>query len=444
MEETLTLDKAQEEIKKTMNSKVSEVEKKLSESNKTAIEKAKKEITDKSASKSEYDKLVKKVSNLTEVVEKQGEIIKQGKMGGNNQKSFRQKLGEALDKAVKENHIGEKGATRTQTSVEIVIKDDASDTHTVGDVAPDVYPAGSTANVTGEFLLLNAGQRLEGLWGAPIPTNNILNYIPVGTLAGRILYGNVIGNTEGDAEFVPECGIKPIVKTDLATKKVEAGKVAIRIRLSEEYLTYIWAVVDNELIPRYQQQLMDKLAKAVLEGLPEFKGILENASAYTPIPSHQIFTAPNNLDALAVAVNQLEVMEWTPAIIVVNPSDRISLTNIKGNDNHYSVFNNGSIQLVRDLSGNSVVSYVGARPIPILFSNAVAPDHVLIASLEAFQVSIGDELIMRMSNSDKDGDFSRNIWTILLERFMADFAPEETGSGILYDTFANIKTAITA
>jgi len=430
---------------------LSQIENTLSQKNKTFQTKVEKEIADKlksakaSGNNEELKKLEKQLADLDKVVKRQGDQINKGKMGGNtNQKSLRQKLGEALVKAVKDNHIGESGVTKSQTSIEIVIKDNASDTHTIGNVPASVYPEGSSANVTDEFLLLNSGQRLGRLFGAPIPTNNILNYIPVGELAGRILFGNVIGNTEGDAEFVPECGIKPIVKTDLATKKVEAGKVAARIRLSEEYLNYVWQVVDNELLPRYQNQVMDKIAKAVFEGLPEFAGILTNASAYTPIPSHQIFTAPNNLDALSAAVNQLEILEWTPVIIVINPADRISLTNLKGNDEHYSVFNNGSIQLVRDQEGNSVVSYVGARPIPILFSNSVAPDHVFIASFEAFQVNIGNELIMRMSNSDKDGDFSRNIWTILLERYMAAFAPVETGSGILYDTFANIKTAITA
>jgi hypothetical protein len=252
------------------------------------------------------------------------------------------------------------------------------------------------------------------------------------------LYGSVLGTPTGAAAFTKECALKPQVRQDLKIVKSEAGKVAETIRMSEEYMQYVWTVVDNEIMPRYEQMLINAISSAIFDGVVgQFSGIVANASPYTLLPGHQIFLTPNLRDVISVSVNTLDVKEWNTSIIALNPLSMVELSGSKASDGHYDSFNNGSIQLV---DGQMV--YVNGGTVPVIFSNSIAPGKIFVASFDAFEVGLSSDLIMRISNSARDKDFESNIWTIIMEKFCAVLSPVESTEGILYDTIANIKTLI--
>ena len=410
----------------------------------------------KSNSKEEIDAVKKANSDLEAIVVAQGLAIANNKSSFQESKqSVRNLIGNALVENLGEifkDLNPEKGQTYSQNfNKEIRINDATTLESTqkaalpadplmnvVNDVPASLVTGGITAGINSDYLLLNAGQRASKTFGKPLLKNNILNYIDVKRLVGKVLYGDVLGVPSGVVTFTPECALKPVIKQDVKIAKKEAGKIAASIRMSEEYLMYIWTAVDNVIMPRYEQMLINALASAIFDGTVGFTGIVSNASTYTVLPGHQIFTTPNLRDVISVHVNSLAILEWNADIIALNPLSAVELSGSKAVDGHYDVFNNGSIQLV---DGQMV--FVNGGMIPIIFTNSVAPGKIFTASFDAFEVGISDQLIMRMSNCNKDGDFDHNIWTIILEKFCAVLSPVESTSGILYDTIASIKTLIT-
>lgn len=417
------------------------------------------EVTAKTtALKTELDALKLTADADSATLVKQGEEIASLKAGAalspTNRKTVRQLFGEAIKKALEtkdgknifDGLDASKGDTfPSQFNKSFIVKDalpaDPS-LHSTENIPVGVITGGVTASVNADWLLLNAAQRASKVFGAPILKNNILNYLPVKRLVGKILYGTVFAAPTGAAAYTPECVLKPQVKQTLRVDKVEAGKIAEVIRMSEEYFMYVWEVVDNEIMPRYEQLLTNALAAAIFDGAANgassIDGIVDNASTYTLVPQHQMFTAPNLLDVIAAAVNSLEINEWNVSIIALNPANQLQLNNSKASDGHYDTFNNGSIQLV---DGQQI--FVNGGIVPIIYSNSVAADKIFVASFDAFEVGISDQLAMKISNSARDGDFEHNLWTIVLEKFCAVLSPTESTGGILYDSINNIKTLIT-
>jgi hypothetical protein len=401
-------------------------------------------------------KAVKKGEDLEEVTVKQGLQIKQNVMTTQAKETLRNSIGKAIHAELGDKFKGinyaNGGSFGAHFSTSITINDampnDPLEASKALDADPllnttSVIPVGTITggvnpSIDADWLFMNSSQRASKTFGKPILKNNILNYLDIKRLVGKILYGSVLGTPTGAATFTKECALKPQVRQDLKIVKSEAGKVAETIRMSEEYMQYVWTVVDNEIMPRYEQMLVNAFCSAIFDGVVgQFSGIVANASPYTLLPGHQIFQTPNLRDVISVAVNTLDVKEWMTGIIALNPLSMVELSGSKGNDGHYDTFNNGSIQLV---DGQMV--YVNGGTVPIIFTNSVAAGSIFVASFDAFEVGMSSDLIMRISNSARDKDFESNIWTIIMEKFCAVLSPVESTEGILYDTINNIKTLI--
>jgi hypothetical protein len=395
---------------------------------------------DSTSTKEEVNKLNDEIKVLTEQVknfDKTIEDLSKTKTQTQTNMTRKQVIGsqiqKGLDDVLKKAQENGNGSINGYT---FTVKD-SEFTHTITDVPAGTYPAnGSPSNVEGSIFTYNA-QNIGGVWASPKNQYGLLNVIDVQRLTERKLFGYIIYNAQGQAEFVEECALKPLVKEDVKTSSVDAKKIALSYKLTEEYQKFVPEFIQNEILSRFEQDLNIRIVEAIFGLNPLFNGITENASTYTPEPSHVVFSSPNHLDAIAVVVNSLELRNYMPSFVMMNPAEKIALINSKATDGHYNVFNNGSIQLV-----NGVLTYVNGGTYPIIFDKIIPAGKIFVGSTDAFKVASDSDLIIR-TGYDADGDLRRNIITVVLEKFMAVYSPAELGEGMIYDDIDLIKASIT-
>lgn len=319
----------------------------------------------------------------------------------------------------------------------VIIKDDASNTHTMGIVSSSVYPNGSSANASDQFL--NRRAQYMGFFSPVISNSDFIDFMNVETLVEGNLYADYFENTSGDAEFVPECGIKPLTLIDVKGEIKKAGKVAIGIRLNEEYQRFVYKWVENKVVPYLQKQLMNQMHTSILNGNVTygFDGLLTNASVFVADPSLAQFTAPNELDAIGAVLTQRYNLGYASDLILISPQDRFIIDHTKATDGHYSINNNNSIVKL-----NGETYYNGVTNSLIKVSKDIQAGNLVVMDFSQIAVAIDPELIIR-AGYDKDGDLSRNIYTIFFEKFFAVYKPSVNSGAVFYDTFDNIKSLIT-
>jgi HK97 family phage major capsid protein len=251
-------------------------------------------------------------------------------------------------------------------------------------------------------------------------------YLPSNTATSpTIVWVNKV-NPDGNAEMTPEGSLKPLVDFELETETSTAKKITAAEKVSKEMLNdfaYMASMMEQEL--RYQ---VDKLADDQLltgDGTGQnLKGITEYATAYTLTTVET--TDPNNADAIIAAMAQLESLNFMGTICFVNPIDKANMKLTKTSTGERLVALNTNEDV-----GVTVVS-----------SNKIPQGYFLLADLqyykkfdlEAYNVSLGWE----------NDDFRKNLVTMLGERRLHAFSSDNHAGAFIYDTFDNVKTAITA
>jgi hypothetical protein len=237
-------------------------------------------------------------------------------------------------------------------------------------------------------------------------------------------------NVQGAAAFTAEGNLKPSVSFELESESSVPKKIPAKTKISTEMLTdidYIAGEVVNELL--YQ---VDKGSNAgVLTGngiAPNPKGVTGYASAYT-LASINGVIAPNNSDAIRAAIAQLRSLNVDgPLTAFINPIDAAVMDLAKSLQGQYV------LAPFTTADGRNIAAT------PVVEDNNIAVGYLLLADMTKYHVLMLQDFTVQWGW--ENDDFTKNLVTAIAERRFHQYVSDNETVAFLYDTFANIKTAI--
>lgn len=427
----------QEAAKKALSEKAEEIQKNLknefSAEQKTAfetmqtemiaqIEKATSEEAIKGVVEKATEGLTKQVQDLEEALKVQGEKMNKAEEDGSKKNFFN--VFKEKYKTLRESSKDE----NTSNSFEIAEKDwNSTDTITVNNVTSATYPENGTTGVIGATLAPYFAQVL-GFFSKRTPKSRIMEFVDVIPLENNQLVA-FVDNVIGDAEFVPECGLKPVVKPNVEPVVENAQKVAAFWKTSWEFRKW-FNVVASRFKAKVEELVTDKIPSKVIEV------IQSKAAAFTPVP--ELATVdPNNYDALGAVIASLENLGYVPNAIILNPIAWRNMKQAKNSNGTYLLSNGNSISIL-----DNGIDW-GGEVISVIKDPKIGIDSFIVGDfMSAVKVGLDSGLEYR-ENVNNEGDFQRNLLAHVVEKAVAVIIPLGANSGIIEDTFANVKTLIT-
>lgn len=237
-------------------------------------------------------------------------------------------------------------------------------------------------------------------------------------------------NKQGNAQFIAEGVLKPLASFELATESSTPKKVAERMKVSTEMLDdidYLTGLITGEL--QYEVDTASNQAVLTGDGIsPNPKGITLYGAAYSLVSITGVI-APNNSDAIRAAIAQLRSINVNgPLTAFINPIDAA----------------------VMDLQKNTQGSYVLApfttadgrniAATPVIEDNNIAVGYLLLGDMNKYHIQMYQDFFVQWGW--ENDDFSKNLVTVIGERRFHQWVSDNEKIAFVYDTFANIKTAI--
>lgn len=238
-------------------------------------------------------------------------------------------------------------------------------------------------------------------------------------------------NKQGNAAFIGEGVLKPLASFEIAVESSNAKKVAERFRVSTELLNDVEGI--QSLIQDEARFEVETAANtAVLTGTASSTspaGVTTIASAFT-LTTIEV-EDPNNFDAIRAAIAQLTSLNFDRDIVAfMNPIDVANMELSKGTDGHYL------LPPFTSADGTTI------KGVTIIEDNNIAVGNLLIGDMTKYRILMVEDFVIKWGY-DSD-DFSKNLITMIAEmRFHQFMSANHTGA-FIYDSFADIKTAIAA
>lgn len=386
--------------------------------------------------KKERDTEKEELKTLKDTVEKQGQkIIEMNKSNGEtpNRETAEASFKKAYDEAKGTAEEIVKGE-----QVKIAMKDILSTSvMSVDTVSSGDFPtAGSTGVITSGMYAMAA--RFLGYFGLMSPESRVMDLVDVQPLTEGRLYA-VNYTTVGDAAVTPECELKPIVRMAFTDQSVEADPVAA-MWFTTTKLRRFWNNISSMFRTTFATLVNRKVPQAVLTA------IRSSASAFTPNALFNIDDNPNNYDALGAVIASIQNLGYLPNGILINPIAFRNMKQSKNENGTYNLSNGDSITIIGNGSG---LDWNGTA-IAIILDPTLGADEFIVGDFSTVKVGLDNELIYMETDGRVDSNdisvsgLAKNIRTHVLERFVAVIIPEGLETLIIRDTFANVKTLITA
>lgn len=414
-DELITL--SQEDLAKYLKSlhefalEESKMAKELSISQKAEMEKMKDELKDLATLKLEFSQLSVEMKGILEDAKKQGD--------DNSILKFIESA-EVIERLT--NKTG--GFSVLKITPEKLLQQTKTALMTVnGNVIPNVANGFST--LVGNYIDTRIGN-------TPKPDNFILSLVNVITQAGtENIWWSERQNEDGDAMFIGEGDLKPLINAEWITKKSDIQEVAERWKMSNRLIKHVPSVM-NEFRIHANELIEQKIDSEVLtgDGLGDnITGISTVASAFIVPPQLALFYRDANIfDAIVAVATSIRLSNFTPTVVVLNTVWEAKMKGLKNTDGDYIippfVMPDGS-------------SIGGLR---VVFTNKIDDTKMLIGDLTKFNV-VFSENIMFAEGYEND-DFSKNLTSFKLEAFLGTYMKATDNGAIVYDDIATILTAI--
>lgn len=252
------------------------------------------------------------------------------------------------------------------------------------------------------------------------------------TIKANPLYWVNKTDKQGNAQFIGEGVLKPLASFDLDTQTSVPKKVAERMKVSTELL-YDLDYMATEMEAEIRYEVMMAANTAVLTGTLSSTspaGITTIASAFNTAGVTTL--NPTNVDAIRAAIAQIRTLNFTGVITAyMNPIDVANMDMEKASDS-------GVYTLPPFVSAENTI----VKGVRVIEDNNIPVGNLLIGVMDLYRIAMHQPFHI-MWGWEND-DFSKNLVTVIGEmRFHQWYSENHVGAWI-YDTFANIKTAITA
>lgn len=290
-----------------------------------------------------------------------------------------------------------------------------------------------TSTVTGASgVTLSPGVVFDsGISTPPMAESEIRQFANVATINARTLVYTELKDSTGDAEWVPEGGLKPSMTATIKEVVVNAGKVALTATLTEETLTDL-----PQLVAEVQAEIINKI------GIEEENGILygsgsdgEIKGVFTDIPEYSLTSIkvdkPNNFDAIIAAYTQVvstSKMNYAPNVVRVNPIDLANMKLTKDANGQY-LFPPFTLQ------DGSLISGVQIRP-----STSITEGEFVLGDFR--YLNIRDYVGLSITFGWVNDDFQKNQVTMIGEKRLLAYIKSNYKTAFVKGSYATIKEAI--
>ena len=160
-----------------------------------------------------------------------------------------------------------------------------------------------------------------GIVGIRYPENFILNYIPNSQVAKVDAQYRRIEQVskQGLLAVTLEGGLKPLVSYDFIQTATDREKAACRIEWSEEF-QYDWESLFNEIVRKLETDCVREWQDLILDT------VLTVAVPYVSSSLDGTLTNPDNGHAIIAAQDQMQALNYSPNLVLMNPSDWTALS----------------------------------------------------------------------------------------------------------------------
>lgn len=258
----------------------------------------------------------------------------------------------------------------------------------------------------------------------------IRSFANVTTTAERNLTYAEFVPGEGDAEWVPEGGLKPSMDATLQEQVVKPGKVALTAKLTEETLSDL-----PQLVAEIRAEIINRIGLAEEIGIltgdgtnGKVKGIASVVPGFS-LTSLNIKHA-NTYDAIVAAYTQIlsvSDMSYRPNLVLINPIDYANMQTSKDLNGQY---------LRPFRSGDELIP--GLR---VEASTAIAVGEIWIGDFN--YLNIRDLWTLTIQFGWENDDFTRNLVTMVGEKRLMVYIKKQYQTAFLKDTISNIIAGIT-
>ena len=371
------------------------------------------EISAKFADKTKYDELLETVKEQANLIDQVKSALRGGGASGADN-SIKGQL-----KAFLESEDGKRGldAMRSKRGgMSMVIDLKAATTLTVGSNTTDASPFGTRieieAGVTDQVRNQPFIADLLNVRGTNAPT----------------IYWVEKENADGQAQFIGEGDLKPLVDFDFKKVSSEAKKIAAVTKASTEMLEDIdgmAGLITDEIL---YQIAIEKDTQIISgdgtgdnpRGIDYFGGAYVLTTITTP--------TPNLADCIIAVATQIRNLHFNPNIAIVNPIDATNL------------------QLEKDGGGQYIIPpFTTANGMTVAGLKVVESPNVAVGSLRVLdtsKINYRPYKTVTITWGWENDDFRKNLVTVIgEERFHFYVKSAHTGA-IVDDTIANVMAAI--
>lgn len=266
-----------------------------------------------------------------------------------------------------------------------------------------------------------------GMIEAPSEENRIINYVNMVT--GRD--ANNPSETwlekydeEGNAEITDENTVKPLRSFKVRRITSDPKKVAVRERMSEEWLLFI---------PQMEQFIRQDILTALYDERDAHIISEISTAASTYVLTTINTTNPTNYDAIRAAVAQCRSLNHKPTHVLLNPIDAANFDISKGADGHYLYIS------AANPNGGIAISKLMVEE-----TNQVTQGNFIVGDMKKYNCRELTDIIIKFvySSADDVDDASRNLITVIGEQFLNTWMSQVDSTAFVEDSFANVKAAL--
>lgn len=231
------------------------------------------------------------------------------------------------------------------------------------------------------------------------------------------------GGEEGSFAVVDENGLKPQVKVDLILNSVDRQKVAGYIVVTEELLKDMpraWAALQRLFRDKFERDYLDILTTALETSAITYPGTALDGT----------IADPTDADAIGAAAAAVEIANFNPDTLIINPADKWRILLNKGNDGQFMF-------PAFAMSGSE----------PNLFGlNVITSTKITAGTFEVGQSGTWyiEEEAPTIRSGWVNDDFIHNRMTIVMENFFFAYVPSVNQGSWIKGNFADIKDLLQA
>lgn len=211
-------------------------------------------------------------------------------------------------------------------------------------------------------------------------------------------------DVSGDAEWVPEGGLKPSMTAKVKTTTITAGKVALTAKVTTEVLQDI-----PQLEKEIEAEIINKIGLKEEDGIfngtgsdGQIKGVGDTMPAFS-LTGLEVAKSPNMYDAIVAAYTQIvsvSNMAYSPNAVRMNPVDYANMQLTKNDNGDY----------IRPFKiGDELIT--GLR--------VIQDPNVKLGSFQMGDfryLFIRDYVVLSLSIGWENDDFTKNLVTVLGEK----------------------------